>query len=139
MSRIVRALDDERVFEVPPPEIYGHEIEVTDPEMPGGAKILINAITKAGGRARATGSRAARIHGTNHNYLGMGDYVVVKFEHDGRRAVARWATDGKDKWTVDTAYVIHYRDDTAFPRKVQIKELRSWLLSWQGPQPVGGS
>lgn len=98
--------EDERTFDIPAPDIWAHEITWDQEIMPGGAKNLIKAAHKAGGRTLATHSRGPRVHGSHGNLLGMSDYVMVKFNVDGRRSVALWV-DGK----LDIAYILHYGDD----------------------------
>lgn len=119
--------EDNRIFDIPPPEVTATEIHVTkplDPRMPNGAKDLINAVVRAGGRARATYSKAARVHASQGNLLGMSDYVMVKFECDSRTGVAVWE-DG----ALDRAYRTDYDPKTkqCFPTRLNSKPLRDWL------------
>lgn len=124
--------EDDRVFEIPPPEVLARPIDVDETElMPGGAKNLINAVRRAGGEATATYSRGPRVHASHGNLLGISDYVMVKFRRDGRYAVARW--ERAAKWALDTAYIVYYRDDLIYPQPATAADIRSWLLKWQGP------
>jgi hypothetical protein len=132
--------EDDRIWVVPPPEVYAHPIDIDgdglDAElMPGGARNLIKAVRQRGGRALATYSKGPRIHSSHGNLLEMSGYVVVKFERDGRRAVARWVNKA-GKWELDCAYILHYCDHLIHPiPAVAAKglDIRSWLLKWQGP------
>jgi hypothetical protein len=117
--------DDNRVFEVPPVQVQATVIEVGDPRLPRGASNIIKAVLKLDGQARATYSRAPRVHGSHGNYLGMSDYVLVKFRCEGRTGVARWA-DG----SLDVAYLTDYDLESKMvtPTRVTAAALRAWLV-----------
>jgi hypothetical protein len=129
---------DDRIFDIPEPEVYALPIDIGDPKMPGGASNLIKAVVRAGGTFEATLSRGPRVHGSHGNLLGISDYVVVKFFIDDRRAVARW--EFTTKWALDTGYIVLYGRGVVdpdvtliYPKAATAAEIRAWLLKWQGP------
>lgn len=133
-------LEDEEP--APVPDIWAHEISPKAEIMPGGARILYNAVVKAGGRAVALHSRGPRFHASQGQLLEMSDYVVVKFEREDRRAVGRWVRKttekGDQKWELDTAWVWYYVDGPIHPEPADSARglsIRDWLLKYEGPYP----
>ena len=111
--------DDDRIFEIPPPEVYSTPIPIDDARLPSGARFLLKA---AGWTAWATYSRGPKVHSTHGNFLRMVDVVVVRARLDsgGRAAVACWY----DK-SFEFAWLLGPRG--TMPRRVNSRALHSWI------------
>lgn len=126
--------------DIPAPDIWAHEIGPEAEIMAGGARILYKAVTRAGGKAVATHSRGPRVHASQGHLLEMSDYIMVRFAHQGRRAVARWVMKA-GKWVLDCGYTYYYDRDlkALVATAASSDDIRAHLLKWQGPLREDGT
>lgn len=114
-----------RIFEIPPPEVYSTEVEKLDDRVPKGARDIWNHVLKHQWSAKATYSRAARVHASHGNLLDISDYLQLHLALDGsdKRAVGSWE-NGKFKfgysWTIR-------EDRKIVPERINSKGLRAWI------------